>query len=469
MNTNELWQAVLGELELTLSKANFTTWFKNTYISSCDNGEATISVPNTFTRAWLEKKYNESILKSLRQSSGGIVKSIKYEVDSRPQTRSGLPETFPIQNISAPNPSASSSVQADVAVLTQDAVSKNAQPVGKMTARYTFENFIVGKGNELAHAAAAAVADNPGIKYNPLFVYGGVGLGKTHLVQAIGHEVQKRNKNAKILYSTCERFTNEFIHAVKTGRGKEFKDNYRTVDVLIVDDIQFLTGRDGTQEEFFHTFNALHQANKQVVLTSDRPPKQIPALEQRLVSRFEWGMTVDIISPDYETRIAILEAKCRERNYELDDQIIQHIATAVQSNVRELEGALNKIIAFNQFKNTRPTLENAKQLLSSFGQTQGKKNVTAKVIIETVAAHFDITHQEIVGKCREKRLAFPRQIIMFLMREELSSSYPSIGHEIGGRDHTTAMHAYDKIKKEIEKDEKTKKDVGIIRERLYSA
>lgn len=473
MNTNELWQAVLGELELTLSKANFTTWFRNTYISSCDGENAVISVPNTFTKAWLEKKYNDAIVKSIRAKSGGIVKHIGYQVDVRPQSRAIMPESLPV-SAPAVMPSPMSAVQEmtrpDTVVMTMSSADpRGCTAENKLNPRYSFESFIVGKGNELAHAAAMAVADNPGVKYNPLFVYGGVGLGKTHLVQAVGRAVQHKKQEAKILYGTCEKFTNEFIHAVKSGHGKEFKDTYRNVDVLIIDDIQFLTGRDGTQEEFFHTFNALHQANKQIILTSDRPPKQIPALEHRLISRFEWGMTVDISSPDLETRIAILETKCKERNYELDADIIRHVATVVQSNVRELEGALNKIIAFNQFKNTRPTLESAKQLLASFGPTQGKKSVTAKQVVDTVCGYFDVAHADITGKCREKRLAFPRQIIMFLMREELRLSYPAIGHEIGGRDHTTAMHAYDKIRREQENDPKTKRDLDMVKQRLYTA
>jgi chromosomal replication initiator protein len=339
---------------------------------------------------------------------------------------------------------------------------------GKLNPKYTFETFIVGKGNELAHAAAIAVSENPGQKYNPLFVYGGVGLGKTHLVQAIGNAVLAKNPEAKVMYVTCEKFTSEFIFAVKSGRGKEFKDTYRTVDLLMIDDIQFLTGKDGTQEEFFHTFNALHQANKHVVLTSDRPPKQIPALEHRLISRFEWGMTVDISSPDFETRIAILETKCKERNYDIDPEIVKYIATIVQSNVRELEGALNKIIAYHQFKNTKPTLDTAKNLLSTFGPTQSKKNVTAKHIINTVSSYYDVTVADMSGKCREKRLAFPRQVIMYLMREEMSASYPSIGHELGGRDHTTAMHAYDKIQRELENSPKVRQDMDLIKQRLYN-
>jgi chromosomal replication initiator protein len=476
MNTHELWQAVLGELELSLSKANFTTWFKNTFISSLEGERVVISVPNTFTKAWLEKKYNISIIKSIQNVSSLIVKEIVYKVDVRTtikqmvgQSVGGMYQTIP-QSLSNHNfsPTSFSIPNSFGSLESQQITTKTHSEDGKLNPKYTFNTFIVGKGSELANAAAVAVSENPGIKYNPLFIYGGVGLGKTHLLQAIGNAVKTRQENAKILYVTCERFTNDFIHAVKSGRGKDFKDTYRNVDVLLIDDIQFLTGKDGTQEEFFHTFNALHQANKQVVLTSDRPPKQIPALEHRLISRFEWGMMADISSPDYETRIAILETKCRERNYDLDPAIISFIANTIQSNVRELEGALNKIIAYHQFKNSRPTLESSQQLLSSFGPAHTQRNVNPKNLIQTVASYFDVTVADMLGSCREKRLAFPRQIIMFLMREELRSSYPTIGNELGGRDHTTAMHAYDKIKRELENNTKLQQDLDQIKQRLYS-
>ncbi len=466
MNTHELWQAVLGELELSLSKANFTTWFKNTFIASIENDSVVISVPNTFTKAWLEKKYNAPIIDSLRSVSKLPIREVVYKVEIRPQVKAA-PGQESFKDVPSYGQMAPAAATA-TAVKTLS-VDKKATSDLQMNERYSFETFIVGKGSELAHAASVAVAENLGTKYNPLFIYGGVGLGKTHLLQAIGNETLRRKPSARIRYVTCEKFTNDFINAVKSGRGKEFKDSYRNVDLLMIDDVQFLTGKDGTQEEFFHTFNALHEMNKQVVLTSDRPPKQIPALEQRLVSRFEWGMTADVSSPDFETRIAILESKCKERSYDLEESVLRYVATVVQSNVRELEGALNKIIAYHQFKNTQPTLEGVKQLLSSFGPSQAKKNITAKHLISTVSQYFDVTEEEMLGKCREKRLAFPRQIIMYLMREEMRSSYPTIGQEIGGRDHTTAMHAYDKISKELEVSPKLRQDCDLIKQRLYNA
>ncbi len=459
MTTHELWQAALGELELSLSKANYTTWFRNTFISAFEEGRIVVSVPNTFTKAWLEKKYHVAILKALQNvAKDGGVREVHYKVELKP----AVPQDIgtPIGTPSAATPSAVVQNEEEAAEGTKDF---------SLNPRYTFENFIVGKTNELAHAAALAVSEKPG-RYNPLFVYGGVGLGKTHLLQAIGHKMIEMNPRTKVLYVTSERFTNEFIHAVRNGRGKEFKDTYRSLDLLLIDDIQFITGKEGTQEEFFHTFNALHQSNKQVVLSSDRPPKAIQGMEQRLVSRFEWGMMVDISAPDLETRVAILESKCKEKHYELSREILSYVASSVQSNVRELEGTLNKIIAYHQFKNIKPSMESIRELVSSINSAAGsKKNLTPKDLLDTVASYFDIPLPDLLGKCREKRLSFPRQIIMYLMREELNSSYPAIGKMIGGRDHTTAIHAYTKIAADIQEDEKLRHDLNLIRQRLYSA
>lgn len=457
MNTHELWQAALGELELALSKANYTTWFRNTFISSYDDGRVVICVPNTFTKAWLEKKYHAAIVKSLQNVTKGELKDVMYKVELKPQPPQETSIGVPAQAVSAEIPGVS-----------HEEAHEQASDFS-LNPRYTFENFIVGKTNELAHAAALAVAERPG-KYNPLFIYGGVGLGKTHLLQAVGHKMLEMNPRTRVLYVTCERFTNEFIHAVRNGRGKEFKDTYRNCDLLLIDDIQFITGKEGTQEELFHTFNTLHQSNKQVVLSSDRAPKAIQGIEQRLASRFEWGMMVDISSPDLETRVAILESKCKEKSYELNRDILSYVASTVHSNVRELEGALNKIIAYHQFKNIKPTIESVREIISSFSASgNGKKNLTPKNLLDTVAAYYDIPVADLLGKCREKRLSFPRQIIMYLLREELSSSYPTIGRMMGGRDHTTAIHAYTKIQNDLREDDKLKHDLELIRQRLYSA
>jgi len=466
MNTNELWQAVLGELELKLSKANFTTWFKQTFVANFSENEVVIGVPNTFTKTWLEKKYHKEIHNLIQNFANNTrIKNIIYKVE----TKAGIPVSIEPVEIEEPveKPTFAQATSYYQSQPTYNQPHPEQADVS-LNQKYAFSNFIVGKQNELAHAAAQAVSGQPGNVYNPLFIYGGVGLGKTHLLQAVGNEISRQNPKSKILYVTSEKFTNDFIHAIRTNRTREFKDLYRNVDVLLIDDIQFITGKEETQEEFFHTFNTLHQNNKQIVLTSDRPPKAIPDLEQRLSSRFEWGMMADIGNPDFETRIAILQAKCREKSYLLEQEILHHIATVVQSNVRELEGALNKIIAMHQFKNMVPTVETVKPILASFQPTKNKKNITPRHLIQTVAGYFELQIEDLLGKSREKRLAFPRQIIMYIMREEMKSSFPSIGIELGGRDHTTAMHAYDKISNLMTCDEKLQQDVEAIKQHLYT-
>ena len=468
MTTNELWQAALGELELKLSKANFTTWFKNTFIASYDGGAMTVAVPNTFTKTWLEKKYHKDILSSLHTITGGGIRSIVYQVETRVPGEA--------QTITIGQPAQQANAAASQAFADEQAFNRPSEPFNQnanqgdilINPKYTFQSFVVGKHNELAHAASQAVASAPGTSYNPLFIYGGVGLGKTHLLQAIGNEILKKLQNARILYVSCERFTNEFIDSVRNGRGSEFKDRYRNVDVLLIDDIQFITSKERTQEEFFHTFNALHQRNKQIVISSDRPPKAIPALENRLLSRFESGMMADVGAPDVETRLAILESKCAEKSYPLDREILYYLANSIQSNIRELEGALTKVIAYHQFKNIEPSIETIAPILTSYQPTQIKKNVTPRQLIQTVAAYYDLAIDDLLGKSREKRLAFPRQIIMFLMREEMRSSYPAIGAELGGRDHTTAMHAHGKIRSVLVADETLQRDLELIKQRLFA-
>lgn len=460
MTASQLWQATLGELELTISKANFTTWFKNTFISSFDDGKVVISVPNAFTKLYIEKKYHLAIQKTIQNILNSHIKEVLYKVDSRPTE--AQPTNLVIAEKAAAEP-----VQEEAQKPAREAVQADGIDEYGLRRSYTFENFIVGKGNELAHAAGLAVAEHPGTKYNPFFIYGGVGLGKTHLLQAIGHRIVEKNPQAKVLYVTCEQFVNEYINAVRGGHAKDFKDRYRTVDLLMVDDFQFITGKEGTQEEFFHTFNALYQANKQVVFTSDRPPKAIGTLEERLRSRLEWGMSADISSPDLETRIAILSAKCQEKRCQLGRDILAAIADAVQTNVRELEGALNKVIAYHDLKSMTPTIESVKEILSDFATKQSKRSVTPKELIQVVATYFDISLDDLLGKSREKKLAFPRQIAMFLMRTELKSSFPTIGDELGGRDHTTAMHACDKISKAMDSDSKLAADLEALKSRIY--
>lgn len=449
MNYQEVWQAALGELELTLSKANFTTWFKNTYLSFFEAPTATIAVPNAFTKTWFEKKYHAAIIKALSHASSGNIKTVTYIVDSRPATATA---EVAAENYSVPEPKT-----------TQETITN----IFGLNPKYKFSSFIVGKQNEMAHAAAKAIIERPGTVYNPLFIYGGVGLGKTHLLHAVAHALIDKNPSTRVLYVTCEKFTNDFINAVKTGATREFKDRYRNVDLLLVDDIQFIAGKKETQEEFFNTFNHLHQLNNQIILSSDRPPKAILA-EERLLSRLEWGLTTDIGSPDFETRIAILEAKSKEKNFPVDPEIINIIANTVTTNIRELEGALNKLIANCQLRNLTPNPELIKQLLSNISASSGKKSATPKQVVQVVSEYFDIPIIDLLGASREKRLAFPRQIAMYILREDLRVSYPAIGVEIGGRDHTTAMHAYEKIHREKEEDNKLKQDIDQLRIKIYS-
>ncbi len=454
MTNNEIWQAVLAEFELKISKANFITWFKNTGIASYNSGQIIICVPNTFTKSWLEKKYHSDIVKAIERITNKPVKKVDYRVEN-------------VKNIEEKECSLNAEAVISSAETPIYSQQKSLGSKFGLNPKYTFKTYIVGKGNELVHAAAQAIVDRPGKAYNPLFIYGGVGLGKTHILQAIGQATLEANPQTKILYVTSEKFTNEFVSSVKEGRAKEFKDRYRNVDLLLIDDIQFIGGKEQTQEEFFHTFNELHQQGKQVVLTSDRPPKAIPALEDRLRNRFEWGMIADIAAPDLETRIAILQTKAQENNFKISDDLVHLIATAIQSNIRELEGALNKVMAYHQLKNLEPTKESIKSILSSFEAQSLKRSLTPKELINVIAEFYDVQVVDIIGKSREKRLVTPRQIIMFLLRDELKMSYPAIGNELGGRDHTTAMHAHTKIGTEIENEAKLKQEIKAIKERLY--
>jgi chromosomal replication initiator protein len=445
MTNQQLWQAILGNMELSLSKANFTTWFKNTSIIEKSDTGIVVGVPNAFSKEWLQNKYHQEILKALKTIAPEI-KEVKYQIVS---------PTFV-----APSAPKEQSRTASPAARKPEA-NQNLNP------KYTFDTFIVGSHNQLAHAASQAVSKKPGSTYNPLFIYGGVGLGKTHLMQAVGNEVLKRNPEAKILYVTSERFTNEFVSALSQGKADQFKSLYRNVDVLLVDDIQFLAGKEGTQEEFFHTFNVLHQNNKQVVMTSDRLPKEIPAIEERLVSRFEWGMIADIAPPDLETRLAILKTKCKEKNYNIEPEILQYIAETIQSNIRELEGALNRLMVYCQLNNTRPTIDQVKNILVSVITPPKKRGVSAKKIIEIVSDFYNVSPEDLLKQSRKKEYVNPRQIAMYIIRKELETSLPSIGEFFGGRDHTTVIHAIDKIERGIKEKSGLKQEIDLIRDRIY--
>ncbi|OGY88030.1 MAG: hypothetical protein A2233_04790 [Candidatus Kerfeldbacteria bacterium RIFOXYA2_FULL_38_24] len=467
MTSEELWDAALGELELELSKANFTTWLKGTFILKYQDSNVVVGVPNAFTKDWLEKKYHHPIVKALRHISDEDVKTVTYAVSGKTTQAKKIPTEEKTKQPEKPSEQKIVNKIRDYKINTNNVLKKTGVNL-TLNPKYTFENFVVGKKNELAHAACMAIAEKPGLVYSPLFIFGGVGLGKTHLMQAVGNRVKEKSADKKILYVTCETFTNEYIRSVGEGRASQFKEKFRSVDILLVDDVQFLAGKEGTAEEFFHTFNHLHQQNKQVIVTSDRPPRAIPTLEQRLVSRFEGGMIVDVNTPDLETRIAILKTKCAAGGYNLNAEILQFIASNVQNNVRELEGALNRVIANQQLTKKEPTLESVKELLASYSETPKRGAITTKKILSTVADFFDISVPDISGDSRKKELVVPRQIAMYLMREEINSSFPNIGQELGGRDHTTAMHACQKISKLVEGDEKMHDDINLIKQRLYN-
>ncbi len=447
MTNQQLWQAILGSLEISLSKANFNTWFKNTSIIEKLSDTIVIGVPSTFNRDWIAAKYHAEMLKSLK-SIAPEIKEIKYQLNS---------QTARIQNTPQK---------------TADANSLQKRPLEQqiffnLNPKYTFETFILGKNSELAYAASQAVAKNPGGQYNPLFIYGGVGLGKTHLMHAVGHSLLSLKPNAKIIYVTSEKFTNDYINSIGQKKIEDFKKNYRSADCLMVDDIQFLAGKEGTQEEFFHTFNELRDNGKQIIITSDRPPKEIPAIEERLVSRFEWGMLADIQAPDLETRMAILRMKMQKRNISISEDVLFYIAENVQNNVRELEGALNRLAVYQQMENRGLILEQAKSILASV--IGAKKKITSpKRIAEIVADFYNITTEDLIKQSRKKEFVKPRQIAMYLIRKELDSSFPSIGAFFGGRDHTTVMHGVEKITGQIKAKVEFKQEVDLIEDKLFN-
>lgn len=448
-STKQIWQAVLGNLELALSKANFTTWFKNTSILDQTNDKIIIGVPNTFTKEWLQNKYHQDILKALKAIDPNI-KQIQYQIAGG--YSANPTSALPMQNTASPQPSEAAKIGM---------VNSGLNP------KYNFHNFIVGSNNELAAAAAQAITKNPGKAYNPLFIYGGVGLGKTHLMQAIGNDFLKTGSGKRVMYVTSERFTNEFIQAVRDNRGEQFKNLYRTVDVLMIDDVQFLAGKEQTQEEFFHTFNALHQSNKQIILSSDRLPKDIPAIEERLVSRFEWGMIADVQSPDFETRLAILRSKAAERGYSVDPAVLEYLARTIESNIRELEGSLNRLMVFCQLNNTQPTLDKVKDTLSNIIFSPKKRAVSAKKIMTVVADFYNVEIEDLIRQSRKKEYVNPRQVAMYIIRKELETSLPMIGEIFGGRDHTTVIHAIDKIQRVAKEKESLKQELSLITNRIY--
>ncbi len=449
MTQEELWQAVLAQIQLNISSANFATWFKNTQIISYQDGGVLVSVPNSFAKEWLEQKYNKIIFKILHNLDQNI-KKIKYEVG---KSKTTIIEKIPSLSIR--------NEQLEFEKFTTDKET-NLNP------RYTFDNFVVGPFNELVQAAGWATAKNPGKVYNPLFVYGGVGLGKTHLLQAIGNEILKNSSKKKIKYISTEKFVTKVISAIRNREIEKLKSDYQKIDVLIIDDIQFLAGKEKTQEEFFYTFNSLYEKNKQIILSSDRPPKSILALAERLRSRFEGGMIADISFPDLETRIAILKTKCQEREVEFSEEILNHIASNIQRNIRELEGALNILIAYQRLNEFSPDLKTVKSLLKTLTPSPSRM-LNAKKIIRSVADFYDLKEKDLSSISRKREIVKPRQVAMYLLRKELKSSFPFIGRKFGGKDHTTAIYAYEKISKEVNKDESLAEEINLIKQKVLSS
>jgi chromosomal replication initiator protein len=457
-----VWQAVLGEIELSVSRGNFLTWFKSTCLLKESEGSVVVGVPNIFIKQQLERKYTDLIAETLKKH-GMDVEDIEYKISSlaTSATRSHEPEQLladsgPIAVDSLPKPAARPVAGNSLSHSYRQGLNE----------RYTFENFIVGSGNELAFAACQAIAGQPGTKYNPLFLYGGVGIGKTHLLQAVGNTLMGKTPDAKVLYISTEQFVQEFVDALRFRKTADFASHYRTADALIVDDVQFIAGKEKMQEEFFHTFNALHQANKQIIISSDKPPGEIPTLENRLRSRFAGGMSIDMQIPDFETRCAIVQTKAQAHEIELDREIVEYLATNIQTNIRELEGALNQLLAFCEMRGLEPNIGVATSLLS-VSKTR-PKHLSAKQIIERTARHFQIPVDDIVGPKRDKDIVVPRQIAMYILRSELHLSFPKIARELGRKDHTTAIHSVEKIEKESRLDASMRMAISEIKELLYA-
>lgn len=421
-NIDELWQAALTKIEEKVSKPSYDTWLKNTLAVELNKTTLTVSAPNEFARDWLENQYTKVINEVLEEVTG-----------SRLETKFIIPDTSP-----------------EVEEVKQEKkelkpLSNQDFPKSMLNEKYTFDTFVIGAGNRFAHAASLAVAEAPAKAYNPLFIYGGVGLGKTHLMHAIGHYVREHNPDAKVAYVTSEKFTNEFINAIMENKSNAFRNKYRNIDVLLIDDIQFIAGKESTQEEFFHTFNALHEESKQIIISSDRPPKEIPTLEDRLRSRFEWGLITDITPPDLETRIAILNKKAKAEGLEIPNEVMLYIANQINTNIRELEGALIRVVAYSSLVNQDIDAALAAEALKDIIPSNKPKEITVEGIQEVVSRKYSIRMEDFAAKKRTKSIAFPRQIAMYLSRELTDLSLPKIGEEFGGRDHTTVIHAHEKI------------------------
>ncbi|MBI4948408.1 chromosomal replication initiator protein DnaA [Candidatus Berkelbacteria bacterium] len=445
--SSTIWQQVVEKLEAKISRPNYVTWLKPVKFLSNDGGIFNLSVPNYYAKEWLDKNLKTEIISLLSELSKDFKQlNIVIRDAGAKATNEDLPPL--LQTISE-----------------EAAQNEQTEENETINRNYTFNSFIVGNNNRLAFAAAEAVAQKPGTTYNPLFIYGGVGLGKTHLMHAVANEIIKSNPKKKIIYTSCETFTGEFIHSIQNKTINDFKKKYRTVDVLLIDDIQFLSNKEGTQEEFFHTFNALHQTNRQIIVTSDRVPKEINNLEDRLVSRFGWGMIADIQTPNFENRMAIISAKAMERGLTIPDEVLSYIATAITSNVRELEGSLTKLVMAAHVEGIELTKEFAARTLKEFSG-QKETNISSRKVIKVVAEYFGINTADILGSKRLKELVYPRQIVMYILRERCKLSYPQIGEVLSGKDHTTIMYGVNKMEQQIKKSAQTEEDIKNINKEL---
>ncbi|RKD31370.1 chromosomal replication initiator protein DnaA [Thermohalobacter berrensis] len=442
LNLDDIWKKTLNLIKTELTEVSFNTWFKTIEPISITENSIILGAPNEFTKGILEARYLTLIKNAIKQVSG---------------------KNFEIKFL-IPGEEMGNDFGQTVKNEEKEKIADNT-PKSQLNPKYTFDTFVIGNSNRFAHAASLAVAEAPAKAYNPLFIYGGVGLGKTHLMHAIGHYILNQNPNATVVYVTSEKFTNELINSIRDDRNVEFRNKYRNVDVLLIDDIQFIAGKERTQEEFFHTFNALHEANKQIIISSDRPPKEIPTLEDRLRSRFEWGLIADIQPPDLETRIAILRKKAKVENIHVPDDVMLYIATKIQSNIRELEGALIRIVAYSSLTNREVTVDLATEALKDIIANNKPREINVDLIKEVVSQHFNVKVEDLDSKKRTRAIAYPRQVAMYISRELTDLSLPKIGDEFGGRDHTTVIHAYEKISKDIKKDPNLKLKIeGIIKE-----
>lgn len=444
---SKMWQTALIEIESAVSQANFSTWFKETSILKEESGIIYLGVPNSFTQEWLFKKFHNSILRILRQMNDKV-RALEYVVVKEDEQKREDRRKSPMI------PPTMSMPLQDFYINKED----NLNP------RYTFENFVVGPFNEVAHAASQAIIKSPGQVYNPLFVYGNTGRGKTHLIQAVGNQIKKVHPNKKVFYLTSERFGSEFFVAIQENKVQQFKDKYRKYDVIIMDDVQFFSNKEKFQEELFHFFNTFHDTGRQLIFSSDKHPNIIPGLEDRLRGRFSVGMIVDIPEPDHESRIAILRTKCSNHNINLSNESIEILSVAIEDNIREIEGIVNVIACQTQLRGRELSINEIKNILKN--STKPKKTVSVKEIVKIVSDFYNIEEDSIYNKTRRKEVVRPRQVVMYLLREDFGISFPSIGDKLGGRDHTTVIHSYEKVKEEVKTDNLLSQEIGQIRSML---